>query len=529
MPFRSFIFCSVFFVPVFELLGAIQTHPIGIVIRPQFLEQLVLAVNTEPDEASPKIEYQGCFEGLYFEVQAQIHLKKPTWRISENQILSLDSAILAIDAGAPRTRLPGLQITGELRLSCADSSAPRIPFAARIEEDLNLSLKTRFDTLRIDMDVGQVARLVEAFIIETPDHPNIQNIINNDELNIRGSLGRMITSELCHRLSLWLDSRLRGLVFTQSITQLFQKSNFWHEGLEIEAGAIQLKNTAEAIERKQIFFVSYPRADNSIYMDRRQVEIYLNAGFLGAREVREFLGIEDLPSSEATSELIENQLKSRAISPDAIFTRPLLPTRTSHLSLLIPESLFNEALFRIYQEDLASFSTSILFGEHVKGLIAPLAPEVSVRVDLGSGNPPSLSFQPNAYRLSVTDYVLRLGTWIEDRLIPQTEIKASVQLRASPRIDFQAESVNLAVDANSFRIDLREEGPFRNRLSSDDIELLQKLASEVWKTFFSNYPELVLFPTIFQSTRALFEIEGIEVIDGMTFIHINLDGRSIVL
>jgi hypothetical protein len=514
----SIIFFGLLYsVPLFAvnktpLLDA-ATQPLGVIIRPSFFSRFATAFNQDS-----QIRMDDCIGGRQIRGRITGQADEPRW-VSSHQT----KALLSLS-------FQELKFEGAIFLTCAAREEDRIDLELALTEPASIQYRIdffNFDVAAMEKDLPLVRDKLKPHF---PRAPEIDLALQVK--SIKSSLVRLASDSFNKFLGSWLEERLRGLAYAQSINELFETSDFWNEEIEIDQGAISLRNTAAGIEKDDLAFAFFPRSTDSVFVSTNQIEVYVNALFMDSEQIDRVMGKNrgNTLKSRQLTEQLKATVARQILAQDAVFRRPpLFPQDTGDLSLVLTEGLINEALRRVYQENLADFTTKIRMGRQVKGLITKEEQDVSVMVSLGSHSAPKIVFEPNQLKLKVSDYFLRLGTFLEDRLIPSTEIQAAVEISAALKVDFPSESVNLLVSPKTFEIGLSEETQFSKKLSPKELRLMERLAKEIWEVFFSTYQELLLFPTLLETTQVNFKIADIEVQDELIFIHLNLDEESLEL
>jgi len=491
----------------------VHPFPLGVIIRQKFLDQIIDNYNH-----NRSVQIQRCIDNWQLNAKIDAPISDLSWQAIENKELIVNLEVQKI------------QIDGHFVPNCQNPDVSKaVDFHISSNASLPLKIWLTPKTLSVRIDDLSLAALTKNLKFDSKNAPHISQILNNSE--IKEALMQLVGTSLNNQLSQWARERLRGLVYYgESIKSLFAKSDVWKGGVQIEKGAIQLKNTASALEDKELAFAFYPRENGSLFMNQNQIEFYVNATFLTGEQIHKVLGDKNnLVKNQDLIEQLTKHMKDFPLSKDAEFKRPQIPHSNADVSLLLTQGLINEALRSIYQENLADFTTSINVGDQVKGLITKEDSNLSIRIELGSNKVPQLVFESNQLNLKVFDYFFRIGTWIEDRLIPSTEIQANVNISAGLKIDSPAQTVNLLVSPDTFNIKFSEQGKFERKLTSKDLELLENIANQIWRTFFKNYPELILFPTVFETSKLQLHIQDIEVQNEMILLHMNLDESNIHL
>jgi hypothetical protein len=128
---------------------------------------------------------------------------------------------------------------------------------------------------------------------------------------------------------------------------------------------------------------------------------------------------------------------------------------------------------------------------------------------------PSVNFLADQFKLEVKDYVMDVGTYIEDRIIPQSQIASHITLSAHLEVDAKKEKIKLLLNPEDLLLDLND---LKNRLGAEEINFFKGVANGVWKDFLRKNSDLYLLPLVFRP-------EGLNVAVRQT----KLDGKNIVL
>ena len=515
MHFRIILLASLLCLSAGELDATTnlpEAFPLGVILRPSLLEKIV-----DSFKKSSSIKINACLDNRKLFGHLNLTLQKAVWKAADEKNLIV------------LTSVSSMFFSGGFSFNCLDSRAEIYTASATLGAAVPIRLRLDPTNLRLTIDEFSVAAIEKNLKIELPELPNIQRAA--EDLKLLQILSGQLASKLNTFFSEMLETRFRGLVYAESVTELFSRSETWKRGVEIKRGSIRLRNKAPGPRNRELIFAFFPRSKDSIFVSDQQIELYVNAVFLSKEQALKVIDNAQITTNTDLVIAVEKRLKQApAVVADAKWARPQLPRSDADFSLFVTEGLFNEALMRIYQENLTDFEADIDMGKQVKGLLTKDEINLDVRIDLGSDTAPKLIFQPDFLSLQVSDYLLRLGAFIEDRLIPTTEIVANVQMTATPKIDFANQSVNLQIQPKSFRISLDEETKFRKIMKKDDLRLIERITNEIWEGFFSSFPELILFPTLVQtklnntSSEPSVElaIEEVQVKKGMTLIDINL-------
>lgn len=543
---RSKIFTFLLLIASFDMshqqaqADAIEPELLGLVIRPQLIYHLVQQYGSSQDE-SPFNACLGLNEGsdnqLYLSGTFKTELRDPSWSSKKKGALVIQSV------------LKSLYITASIYKKCpeelksdSDEVQDQSLLAPKQEDflgEISAATNLEFSPLTLgvwilpyfDAQLGTNSRLkievtsdilpeqIEGLKFSSPDLPKIASLLNSDYG--RSAILNASLKPLSLALTNFLNEKLRGLAFAESVLDLFQKGAIWSEnGVSVQSGAVHLQNSARSLTRRELLFTFYPRSNGSIFIEPDQIELYANASFLGGKEL-DSLGLEG--DKNQRLQQLKKLIKTTSISSDAKLTRKPVTKTNSDITLIFTEKLVNKALQSIYLEDLLKFSSSIYLKDKVQGLLTKEPADLAVKVQLGSDTVPRLRFAPNQLSLEVSDYFLNIGTWLEDRLIPSTEIQAQVNVSAKIEVNPKTQSVNLVLDSKTFKIQLSESDKTPAQLQGQELRLLEKVSKEVWANFFEEFPELPLFSTLFQAIGNSVHIQEVEVVDELILVHMNLE------
>lgn len=514
MIFKSILISSLFFVSGFAWAS---THDISVFLRPRLVDSLIEIYNTSqsPFHIDSCLENQ--WQPLRVQADVQAKLGQAQWTAPdslENQYLKIDFPVQS------------LQVDAGLQIGCDDPMAARIPFRASLTQPLRLELGVEPQSgpqLRIAIAEKSIRDLIDSLKILSPESPRFEALLQ--EKALRTQLALAVRRFLQDRLTSWTNEMFRGLVFAQSIPDLLLQSSVWSGGIAVQKGSLILSNAAPAIHRKQLYFGFYPQGQNYCEIIPEGIAFFAEAQFLGEDELKTRFGSRwsEVKTQEIKDELLDELDRASKKS------QKTFPAAEADFTLTFPESLINDALKRIYLEDLLRFDTRLKFGEQIQGKLTKNTEDLDIRVELGSETIPQIKFLSNALELTVRDYFLKIGTWMEDRLIPSSELTADVNVQARFIVDNQKKTLNLALDPESFQIKLQEKQRPSMSFDEDSLQLLAEVAEDVWVSFFSEYQDLTLFPSLIETDILDLEIVKTELWNGNVLAHINfvLPGESV--
>lgn len=529
--------------------GMLKTYPFGIVLRPSLIQKIFDDINSQREG----ISFETCVESANFLIRgrAVLHLENPKWLGSTDDLLALGARVQKFEADLSMLRdcskldrkptdYEVAKIALNLKnpvdlaffislseLNRAETRNPQDPRAVLVDkigqESLARSLEIRFEAGR------DLTREIEEKISQNPrqapsDVPSINQIVQDLQLTRLMLESAMRPVE--EALSNWLRNRLRSLTYLDYISNVFKNSEIWKDGSDFESGALSMSNPGDRLRQSQIAFGFFPRRDVYLRVGQGAAELYFNSLFIDQSQMRSIVRSPSASSEELLG-LVRDFMADDRGSSDAAFVRPLVKSVDADVTLILPESLINGALAEIYQADLKQFSTEIDFGKHAAGLITRQPLPVSLRIQLESPEVPQILFQSNRLNLNVSNYFLSIGTWIEDRLIPSTQVEAKVNVSAG--LDVSGSTVNLLVQPETFQIHLSQGRRFQNRFSRNDLDLIQSVSNDIWREFFKRYPKLPLFYTIFKREDSQVKIVNLEVMNEMILLHFNFEEISVDL
>ncbi len=316
-----------------------------------------------------------------------------------------------------------------------------------------------------------------------------------------------IMSELVDNMSkfltLWVRERLRNLVFSQSAFQVMEDQSLWQSGVLIEKGAIRLELLDAAPAQKGMTFAFYPRTQGSLLATQDAVQFFFNALLLNGSQVGALLSQKNyslqsrspLQLAEDFSSYLQHyypELPQTQVPP------PTLNRSQSDMTLFLHQNLTNATLNLFYREGLLRFRATVDVGNSTMGIIADKAYDISTVISISPRSAPEVTFDQNLFRLNISGYRMNLGTWIEDRIIPSTEIEADVSVAAHLTVNSAKSSVMLEILPDDFLLSLKE---LKGRMSSEDVDFFKTLANKVWIDYLHKNSELPLLPFLVNSSK----------------------------
>ncbi|TVQ77802.1 MAG: hypothetical protein EA369_08410 [Bradymonadales bacterium] len=532
-------------------MEAANPQPLGIIIRQSFIDKLVMSIN----EQGAQREFSFCSKELlgnqdasrssesgslptlidlstaevFVRSRIEFQIEHATWKSLAGEEIELELSVqhLFIDAellaGCPSSSRPVESLTHIMRL--------------RIEVQEDSSFLARYfihpKDLSVRMDDSELVgeSLKRALQIKWTDQTG-DRVFTGSSAFLNLDQSKELALELAQEsippfISSKIREQLRGLVFTQSLSEILKDHPLWRESpLGVEEDLFSLRNRG-ARRRTDVAFSFYPRRSQSVFIGRDQLELYLNAVFVTDQELRQIALAEGHEQSDTRRlvEVLESQLLAGEGLPDAEFFRPSLPRREADLSLLISGDLINQALVATHLSELQEFEAEGHLGVLLEGVVFENLRNLRLHMGLGSRTAPQLRFEPNRLELLVSDYFLSAGIRIKDRVIPTAELQAQVRVNARPVLGWMpgaegaGTSLNLAIDPDSFEIQLSNQGQFQRRFTEPDLELFEDLARRIWTTFFRQNPQLFVMLSVFD--QAPVELIGIEVKENLLLMHFN--------
>lgn len=513
MIFKKTLICCLFLLPVFSGTQAqeLKPHVLGAIIRPRMVDKLLSIFQSQ-------IPVQGCVGDDQHRWSLDFQL---SFEAAPLQWIADDDKILAL-----RSTISNFIFFGKFAPGCPAKETDYVPFNASITDSfpLEIRIQPQGSLLNFEIDKASWVLALKSLKLNTREDSPLNSILNLK--SVQESIFLLIKDKVDESISKWLLGKMRDFAFAESITDLIRKNRVWSSGVDVQDGAIKLENLSPRITERELAFLLYPRKAENIFISNRQLELYSNTLFLNQNQITEQIAEPLNPYTQSTRiGKLQQSVSSYKNLGESEFQRPLIGKRNSDFSLLVSDKLINDALQSIYAQDLLEFVAQIDIGSQVAGILTSIRPDIGIRVALGSSSVPKIAFDANKLKLSVDDYYLSLGTYVEDRLIPSTKIQASVNVSAQLEVDSKTQMVNLNIDADTFQISLSESG---NKLKAEDLRLMERLATDVWKSFFRKYPKLLLFPTMFEdhSGRMSVQIDNIELWKDLILIHCNLEKGS---
>lgn len=544
----SFIF--LFIAPLsLQAEQSLQAQPFGIIFRPQLIDSLITELSSRerafsidrcfrPEDLG--LEGVDFFEEIHIRGSSSFELGEAVWDSSENERLKISIPLISF------------QFQGQAKLSCQEAHTETFQIAVSRPHSQKtaspssvIPMVISFDPVRFEehlrysepevlsrffwIDPVSVNAVLSQFKVEIQELPEVSRVLNSSSLKsflISLGLDRLLDGAFD-----WLLQQMSNLRYAQRISDILENRDIWESGIRFQRQGFQIENDLSRSRLKELTFTFFPRSENFLFLNNSGFELYFNSTFLSGLQVRELLAApsETIERSFPSMNELENFLMRSQAIPDAKFSRPRIPSQNADISLFLTEELINDALMNIYLENFLQFTTRVDIAAQTKELISSETGPLEIRVDLGSFQPPNLRFESDQLRLRVSDYYLGIGTFIEDRVIPSTQVLAQADAVAELVLDSDSRTLNLSVSPDTFHLNLGEAGRFKRKLENEDLRLIENIANELWEDFFASYPELVLFPSMIDFEKMALELSDVKVNNGMILIDFQLDRESLPL
>lgn len=489
-----------------------QMNPLGIILRPGVVGKFIEVFNAR----KRPVQFQFCIDNNYFDLNLGGNISKFEWKADKNAFVDLN--IQQFKAEGRHLRgcevLPGpdkvIRLTAPVEAKASSIAVLLGP------STIGLSLDPR--SMTVNVEPSTLSAAVSQFIISIPEAPMLAKELNSEAL--KESIFWGLASELTKLLSAYLTSTLRGLSYIEFAGQLLSDNPLFNEGPILKKGGIQIELAAPHPKQKFLTLSFMPFKTPAAFVRPEGFELYFNANIFTFDEVSFLTGLNPL---EEKSQAVLNRAQSFLLDPSQQalpqFDRPAIKSVPADLSLIIPTSLIDEALSQIYRERLLSFRLTTDIGRLTKGVIANQNLDVGLAITISPQSTPQIKFSANTFQLEVKDYFMDIGTEIEDRLIPSTQIANAIRVAASMRVDADHKTVNMVLNPNAFEIQIEDT---KKRLSENDLSFLKKIAVSTWTEFLKSYSEFVLFPTVINPKDLQFEIRNISLQGNFVLLDLNL-------
>ncbi len=492
--------------------AAFPSHPLGIMLRPGLVSKLLNHFNDKMKMGEP-IVFDFCHLSHYIKVSLSGMAGRFEWNGETNAliILHIDN-LRAAGEHIDQCEIKEDPVTKETKIIVANSK-PKQRIDIEIgPSKLGFTLNPR--TMGIDFDSNSLNTARSQFSIKLPSSDKNEKTYAalEREINSPAILDfafDALTTELKKYFSNYLLSTLRGLSFNEVAGKLLENNPLFQDEPILNSGGIQITLEAPSPKQKLITLAFAPFKNPAAFTSREGFELYLNAGFFSSDQVQILTGLDPLKAErKSVKAALDQILSDPARQPEFNSDRPSLSKSTADFSLMVPLSLIDTALTQIYRERLLGFRLKTDLGKQTKGIIAENEQDVSLMVTISPQSTPQLKFEADTLQVEVKDYLMDIGTYIEDRIIPSTQISNLVKIGAGLKVDAENGTVNLILKHDQFEVKLEDK---KERLGEKSISFLQKIANSTWSDFLSSYSELVLFPTVIKPSDMELKIESISL------------------
>jgi hypothetical protein len=322
-------------------------------------------------------------------------------------------------------------------------------------------------------------------------------------------------------LTQYFQETIFGLGYGELLSKATPLSPLWRQGPLFQKNAVTLELAEPTARQREIAFAFHRFAENGIVATTDHLEFYVNARFLTHDLFGSLTGLNtNFTDSETLLNRSMDYLKNNPAHFAADWRRPQFAKSEYELSLVIPKSLTDLALSTVYKEGLTRFRFKLNVGQTTKALLSEEAPEAYMVVNINPNQAPKLDFDADRLQLDISDYSLDLGTFIEDRIIPQTSLKTRTNISAELTVDNTAQYLNLQLKPETFQIDLEDP---KGRLNEKERAVFKEVSQNVWKEFLNSYSELNLFKTVINTERAPIIIKNVQVSGKNILLDLDVD------
>ncbi len=511
----------------------LKSFPVGVVVRKGVLTKIVQLINSRKEafDLSYCVEDTPEIGTWSIRLQFKVQLQNPDWHNVNSQNLLLTSELKHFQgSGSVYTGCKLLSVEGRSEELVFDETRRFANFKIqKLEGSAPPPLLVWFDpgSFIAKSDYHSIVQVTKSLEVEIERLPILSQAANKEM--IKNSVLTWVAELGGRAFGSWLQQQLRGMSYVENLEDLLNSYRGRKESITFEHGPLKMERLLQEL---RLAFAVYPRTHESLFLNNNGVEFYFNALLLND---------DDLDSLEATSSLhragtllfndrveaLRTWLESGARPAEAEFERPNFPEHSSDFSMFLTEGLVNHTMDRMYRQDLLNFKTTLDMGRSTHGLIAKEIADVRFRLDLGSRKAPQMKFEADRLNLHVADYILSLGTEIEDRIIPATHVLTTVDLSADLTFDTESKKISLVMEPESFSIQLEEmNGRRRRRLEQEDLDLVENVAQTFWQKYFANYPKLTLFRPVFEVENATIRPVDLRVRDGMILMDFSLQTKG---
>lgn len=528
-------------------LGFISTHlsplqaeaiyPLGLVIRPAFVQNLIDRLNNQNRPMPLRIEadpvlFQGTFEGQW----------ASQWTENSGRLIFL-------------TELKDLKLSGDLftraqkgewlplraTYKSITTSIDYLPIEVVVDPitlEIHLNLRLNSPELIRQIPAEALAQLPQdkaRYQIEL-EKLVLDLILNKLELGINGfseinsllhipdakqRVLQAILKEGGSKLTSYFQETIYGLGYGEYLSKSTPLSPLWKQGPLFQRDALTLELAEPTSRQREIAFAFHRFKESGIVATTSQLELYVNALFLTHDLMQTITGLNtDFTDPDTLLAQTLFKLKSMPASFSPEWRRPQLAKSNAELSVIIPKSLINLALTTVYKEGLLRFRTKLDLSRTTRKYLTNSAPESLLVVNINPNQAPTLDFDADRLQLDVSNYSLDIGSYIEDRIIPQTSLTTRTNISAELAIDNSAQYLNLQLKPSTFQIDLQDP---RGRITDDEKAVYKEVSQNLWREFLTTYSELNLFKTVINTERAPIKVMTVRVSGENVLLDMNVD------
>ncbi|MDB5036898.1 MAG: hypothetical protein JWQ35_426 [Bacteriovoracaceae bacterium] len=484
-----------------------SVQPLGIVIRPNLVRKLIEQLN-QIQNNNQNISFEFCLEesNAYFAFGLNALWSDPKW-------INLSSSRAYIQAKVASLRAIGKYIAGcqidPVTKKITVTALPPLKFREATLEIANGNLGILFEPQKMDLKIDrtEASEIASKMTLKIPEAPRLTEFFNST--SIREAILNKIFDLTESTISSWLTEKLRGLSFIQSAGEVLKDNPIWKTGPLVQRSGVTLELAEPSPSQQYLTFAFNPFRTNSFFTTSNGLELYFNATFLNADHLKALSGLEPTAqNSEAVMEHARKALQNKALWTEGSFDRPILSASDSDFSLVIPTTLTNSAWGNFYQQRLLSLRLTVDIGKQTKGLIAAEEQNVSTVITINPQSAPKMTYEANRFKLDIENYVMNVGTHLEDRTIPSTQIQSHLTIAAALKVDPVRKMMKMALDPSQFELKLKD---IKGRLSDEEVALFEHLAKSIWTDFFKQNSEFEIFPTVFDPENLHMEIQNVTV------------------
>jgi hypothetical protein len=527
---RRFLFTALFIASTYQnFLFAEEVYPLGLVVRPKFVDRLIQQLNAQ--KRSIPIRFESDLFAMSGSIQG---VWESTWTENSGRLIFI-------------THLRNLNISGDLfthdskgdwvyiqpKTHSMAAAIDYLPLAVVIDPitlEINLSLILDDDYLvkslpenkmRTKEDTEAAVRnlILNKMALGISGLKEINELLNLPDA--KQKVLDAILKEGGKGLTQYFQETIFGLGYGELLSKATPLSPLWRQGPLFQKNAVTLELAEPTARQREIAFAFHRFAENGIVATTDHLEFYVNARFLTHDLFGSLTGLNtNFTDSETLLNRSMDYLKNNPAHFAADWRRPQFAKSEYELSLVIPKSLTDLALSTVYKEGLTRFRFKLNVGQTTKALLSEEAPEAYMVVNINPNQAPKLDFDADRLQLDISDYSLDLGTFIEDRIIPQTSLKTRTNISAELTVDNTAQYLNLQLKPETFQIDLEDP---KGRLNEKERAVFKEVSQNVWKEFLNSYSELNLFKTVINTERAPIIIKNVQVSGKNILLDLDVD------